>query len=552
MIPLPLLDTHTQPVRVMALHALAYCPRLFYLEEVEEIRVADDRVYAGRELHAALTDEDGEFSTLELNSDKLGLLGKVDCLKRRDGNYIPYEVKRGRPRKDSGQPAQAWPSDRLQVIAYAVLLEENFGEPISEGRVHYHAANVTVKVPIDTQARVDLQEAISTARRLRESLDRPPIADNDRLCARCSLAPVCLPEEVRHERDPEHDPVRLFPPDHDGTTLHVMSQGASVGRSGNSLVVRPREGPETKHPSRGVDTLLLHGFSQVTTQALRLCVDQGIGVHWLTTTGYHTASLVSTAGQVQRRIRQYRALCDETTCLRLARALVLGKVEGQHRYLLRASRGGTTTRDSLLPNLQMIQQSLRDAGTANNRDSLRGQEGVAAVHYFRSVRQLLSDNVPDSLRSETRNRRPPLDRFNALLSYGYGLLHTAVMRAILAVGLEPALGFFHTPRSAAYPLVLDLMELFRVPLWDLVVIGSLNRGQWDPDSDFTVTRTKVWLSEDGRKKAISLFESRLQETWKHPVLNYSLSYQRTLELEARLLEKEWTGEPGLFAQARLR
>ena len=126
------------------------------------------------------------------------------------------------------------------------------------------------------------------------------------------------------------------------------------------------------------------------------------------------------------------------------------------------------------------------------------------------------------------------------------------MRAVLASGLEPALGFYHTPRSAAYPLVLDLMELFRVPIWDMTLIGSLNRQQWDAAADFEVTKAKVWLSEAGRKKAIGLFESRLQETWKHPVLNYSLSYARTIELEARLLEKEWTGEPGLFAQARLR
>jgi CRISPR-associated protein Cas1 len=145
-----------------------------------------------------------------------------------------------------------------------------------------------------------------------------------------------------------------------------------------------------------------------------------------------------------------------------------------------------------------------------------------------------------------------VDRFNALLSYGYGLLHTAVMRAVLAAGLEPALGFYHTPRSAAYPLVLDLMEVFRVPLWDMVLVGSLNRGQWDVAGDFSVTRAKVWLSDAGRRKAIGLFEARLQEMWKHPVLNYSLSYARTIELEARLLEKEWTGEPGLFARLRLR
>jgi CRISPR-associated protein Cas1 len=553
MIPLTVLDPHDPPVRVMALHALAYCPRLFYLEEVEEIRVADERVYAGRQLHAALAaDEDGEAVSVELTSPTLGLTGKVDCLRRRDGSYLPYEHKRGQPRRDEGQPPTAWPSDRLQVIAYSVLLEETFGQSIPEGRIRYHAANVTVRVPIDEPAHADLRAALAQARCLRISVERPPIADNERLCARCSLAPVCLPEEVRHDRQPEHDPVRLFPPDRDGATLHVVSQGAHVGCSHDSLVVRPREGPETKHPIRGIDTLLLHGFAQVSTQALRRCTEHGVGVHWLTTTGYHTASLVPTAGQVQRRIRQYRALTAEATCLSLAKRLVHAKVEGQHRYLLRASRGGSTTRESLLPALSGIQEALRAVPTAASPDGLRGYEGTAAVHYFEGLRLLLGPQVPDELRSTTRNRRPPLDRFNAMLSFGYGLLHTAVMRAVLASGLEPALGFYHTPRSAAYPLVLDLMELFRVVLWDLVVVGALNRGQWDPEADFAVSRAKVWLSEAGRKKAIELFEARLQESWKHPVLNYSLSYARTIELEARLLEKEWTGEPGLFARSRLR
>jgi CRISP-associated protein Cas1 len=553
MIPLAIVDPHEPPVRVMALHALAYCPRLFYLEEVEEIRVADERVFAGRQLHAALeADEDGDAVSIDLSSPALGLVGKVDCLRRRDGSYLPYEHKRGQPRRADDNAPEPWPSDRLQLIAYAVLLEEAFAQSIPEGRIRYHAANVTVRVLIDDAARADLRQALAEARRLRASLERPPVTDNERLCARCSLAPVCLPEEVRHERQPERDPVRLFPPDRDGTTLHVVAQGAHVGCSADTLVVRPRDQPETKHPIRGVDTVLLHGFAQISTQALRRCVEHGVGVHWLTVTGHHTASLVPTAGQVQRRIRQYRALAEEETCVRLARQLVHAKVEGQHRYLLRASRGGSTVRESLLGQLQGIQEALRASGGAASRDSLRGYEGTAAVHYFEALRLLLGEQVPQELRSSNRSRRPPQDRFNALLSYGYGLLHTAVMRAVLASGLEPALGFFHTPRSAAYPLVLDLMELFRVPLWDMVLVASLNRGQWDPERDFALTRAQVWRSEVGRKKAIGLFEARLQESWKHPVLNYSLSYARTVELEARLLEKEWTGEPGLFARARLR
>ena len=465
---------------------------------------------------------------------------------------LPYEHKRGRPARAPDNTPEAWPSDRIQLIAYAVLLEEAFDQPIPEGRIRYHAANVTVRVPINDRAKTDLRDAIADAQRLRETVVRPPITDNARLCENCSLAPVCLPEEVRQARDPEHDPLRLFPQDRDGTTLHVVAQSTVVGISGNSLVVKPRDGQDVKHPASGIDTLLLHGFTQVTTQAIRKCVEYGIGVHWLGASGYHIASLAPTAGQVQRRIRQYRALTAEDTCLRLAKQLASAKVEGQYRYLMRASRSNDEARAAIQLSLNGIKPLIAGIPAAGDRDSLRGLEGWAAVHYFAALRKLLGSQVHNDLRSDSRSRRPPQDRWNACLSYGYGLLHTAVMRAILASGLEPALGFFHTPRSAAYPLVLDIMELFRVTLWDMPLVGSLNRGQWDPIDDFSVTKAKVWLSETGRKKAIGLFEDRLEETWKHPVLNYSLSYARSIELEARLLEKEWTGEPGLFARSRLR
>jgi CRISPR-associated protein Cas1 len=177
---------------------------------------------------------------------------------------------------------------------------------------------------------------------------------------------------------------------------------------------------------------------------------------------------------------------------------------------------------------------------------------MAGKAYFGALPYLLGDKIPKSLHPTGRSRRPPRDPFNALLSFGYSLLYRAVQDAVLAVGLEPSLGFFHRPRSSAHPLVLDLMELFRTVVWDMVVIGSMNRRQWDLARDFTLARDHVWLSDSGRKQAIDLFERRLEESWKHPVLGYSLSYRRSLELEVRLLEKEWNGNPGLFARARLR
>jgi CRISPR-associated protein Cas1 len=199
-----------------------------------------------------------------------------------------------------------------------------------------------------------------------------------------------------------------------------------------------------------------------------------------------------------------------------------------------------------------MRRALRQAGRASSVESLLGHEGEAAATYFSVWGELIDARVDGRLRYAGRSRRPPRDRVSALLGFGYALLLADVTAALLAVGLEPALGFYHAPRGSAPPLSLDLMELFRVPLVDMPVIASLNRGQWDPDADFQVTGVRVWLSDSGRRKLIEVYERRKAESWRHSVVGYSLTYARLLELEARLLEKEWTGAPGLFARFRLR
>ena len=148
---------------------------------------------------------------------------------------IPYEHKRGRSARGQDETAEAWASDRLQIIAYAALLEEHTGRTVTEGRVRYHADNTMVRVPMDEEAYADLQQAIARARELQSSVERPPVTDNERLCVRCSLAPVCLPEEARLAQQPERQTTRLFPADDDRSVLHVLTQGAKVGRKGRSV-----------------------------------------------------------------------------------------------------------------------------------------------------------------------------------------------------------------------------------------------------------------------------------------------------------------------------
>ncbi len=432
------------------------------------------------------------------------------------------------------------------------MLEAALGIPITEGRIRYHADNVLVHVPLDDSGRAVVRAAIEQARQLRSSTERPPVTTNERLCIRCSLAPACLPEEARLAHNQSLEPLRLFPKDDERQAIHILKPGSTIGRTGEQIKIARRGQPLEKIPVQQVGQLVLHSFCQISTQALHFCAGQGISVHWLSGGGRYVGSFDPCQGSIQRRIRQYAALSEESTCLRLARQLVTCRGQGQRKLLMRGKRSLKSIPDQLPQTIAQMKALLKQVPPTESLRSLLGLEGNLANLYFKALPLLLSDAVAPELRFSGRNRRPPKDRFNALLGFGYALLLKDVMGAILTVGLEPALGFYHQPRSQAPPLALDLMEIFRVPLVDLPLLSSMNRRQWDPQADFDVRTGQVWLSDAGRRKWITLYERRKQESWKHPVTGYSLTYRRLLELEVRLLEKEWCDEGGLFARLVLR
>jgi CRISPR-associated protein Cas1 len=487
-----------------------------------------------------------------------------------------------------------------------MLIEEFTGEQIPEARVRYHQDNTTVRVPIDAAAREEVIRAIARARELASSVERPPITTNERLCVKCSLAPACLPEEARraaqlsqtksgepvceeaerkvggggmvetltdkpdlspspaleangsarpeHQREllPSKATIRLFPADDQRQSLHVVTAGARIGRAGDQIeVVAPGETPK-RHPSHEIGQVILHGFAQITTQALRLCADKEIAVHWVSQGGSYIGSFTSGAGGVQRRIRQDEALRDPAFCLGLARRLAEAKILSQLRFLLRASRDCDRAVLGIERSIDGIRKLMPALRRASSADEVRGVEGRAGALYFDAIPALIDDGLDERMKPDGRSRRPPRDRFNAMIGFGYALLLKDIMSAIMVVGLDPAFGFYHRPRSQAHPLALDLIELFRVAMVDLPIVASINRRQWDADADFSVTGEQVWLSDKGRRKLLDVYERRKSDVWKHPALGYSLSYARLIELEARLLEKEWTGEAGLFARMRLR
>lgn len=548
------MDADAPNIRVMALHALLYCERLFYLEEVEEIRVADAAVWAGRRLHHTLGEEN-EVVELVLESDRLGIKGRIDAVRTRDGRLHVIEHKRGRAREGhDGAGHEAWESDRIQAVAYAMLLEEHTVLPVREARVRYHASNVSVRVVADEVARDDVRRAVLRARELRASTDRPPVTKDENRCVRCSLAPVCLPEETRARRRDRPRTTRLFPADSERRTLHVVTPGARVGRSDQRLVVRDRSETINEVPIREVSDIVLHGMPQISTQALRLCADEGVPVHFVTASGTLLGTFTSASLNVQRKIRQYRTLAarDSPYVFQLARRLVTAKMEMQLRQTMRASRKEESLRSSVKAAIESMRACIRGASKAQTRGELLGWEGRAARSYFEAIALVVHPRAGPEMVPKGRSRRPPLDRFNALLSAGYGLLYRDVVSAVSRVGLEPALGLLHQPNSSALPLALDVMELFRVSIVDIAVLGAVNRCTFDPIEDFLIAPSQVWLSKSGRMKLIEVYERRKHQEYRHPALGYSLSFARMIELEVRLLEKEWSGEPGLFAQLRLR
>jgi CRISPR-associated protein Cas1 len=300
-----------------------------------------------------------------------------------------------------------------------------------------------------------------------------------------------------------------------------------------------------------IGSVVLHGFAQISSQALRLCADEDVAVHWMTMSGGLIGSLAPSALSAQRHLRQFAALSDAERAFALAKRLVRAKVSGQLRFLLRATREQPRT-VRVEHALRDLRQRMRMIALADNAQTLLGLEGSAAREYFGALPDVLAPDLDARLRFDGRSRRPPADRFNALLSFGYGMLYRQIVAAIVAVGLHPGVGFYHRPRSSAQPLGLDLMEMFRVPIVDMTVVAALNRCTFDADGDFTETPGRVLLNERGRAKLIDAVERRLQDEWRHDVVGYSLSYARILELEVRLLEKEWIGEGGLFARFRIR
>lgn len=224
--------------------------------------------------------------------------------------------------------------------------------------------------------------------------------------------------------------------------------------------------------------------------------------------------------------------------LKIARQVVQGKVRNSRTLL----RRNTRARDDRA--LEQLNELAQQAGDAESTASLLGVEGAAARIYFGAFPTMLREDkrLPgDAFSFEGRNRRPPLDPVNCLLSYVYGLLTKELTVTLLAVGFDPYLGFYHRPRFGRPALALDLAEEFRPLIAESVVINLINNGEVSA-RDFVVRAGGVALTQVGRKAVLVAYERRMAHELTHPVFGYRVTYRRVLEVQARLLAAHILGE----------
>lgn len=310
------------------------------------------------------------------------------------------------------------------------------------------------------------------------------------------------------------------------SVLYVTQKEAVLSKTYEAFTVaiKQEDGTWKKQsvPAQTVEQVVLMGNPQVTGDALTYALELGMPIHYLSSFGkYLGSALPGHSRNGALRLAQYDVYQDTSRRLALVKAIVAAKIQNQYLILYRHK----LAENPLKSHKKLVTQQ-------TTLDQARGIEGLAAKDYFAEWSAILKE--PWSFPG--RNRRPPTDPVNALLSFAYGLLRVQVTAAVHLAGLDPYIGYLHEVSRGQPAMVLDLMEEFRPLVADSLVLSVLNNREIQPQ-DFTESLGAYRLCDDGRKRFLQAFERKMNDEFKHPVFGYRCSYRRAIELQARLLSR---------------
>lgn len=501
-------------------------------------------------------------------------------------SVTPVDYKAGAPRlgPDSNE---LWDADKMQLGLQILVLRDN-GYTCDEGVIYYRATKQRVPLRMTAEIEAWIIDRIAAARVLAASPTIPPPLVNSPKCVRCSLAPVCLPDETRllvntppagragasssamlggtsitsgRASLPAVAPRRLIAARDDERALYLNTPGLRVGLKSERLIIKDGDSVVDEVRLLDVTHVALFGNIQISTQALHELCEQEIPVAYFSMGGwFYGLTRGHGLKNVHTRIRQFAAAGNPLQCLAVAQKIVQAKIRNHRTMLMRLH---TESPKADLVNLKEIAARVPNA---RGLDELLGMEGAAAALYFQNLAGMIKVGeedvedeipglaVPDASLArrqaeaeaftfdfKQRRRRPPTDPVNALLSLAYSLLAKDCTIAALAVGFDPYIGFYHQPRHGRPALALDLMEEFRPLIAESAVLTAINNRMVTP-GHFVRAGEAVNLTPQGRRAFFHAYEQRMNALITHPVFDYKVSYRRVIELQARLLARWLTGE----------
>lgn len=537
----------------------AYCPRQCYIRWSEgEFRECEDNSNSaddsdGSDGSAASWPLAGRCRTAQLSAPRIGLTCRINLVdgEGQEGarDVVPVLLKKG---EAAGISGEVYDSDRVRLCAQGLVLREN-GFLCSAGLAYFFKSKKSVSVRFDEPLIAETKEIIARIRAMAGDRRMPPPLPDSPKCNRCSLAGICLPDEVNLLREqkagrggvcgsdeqgpagPTRELRMLLASRDDQVPVYVLDQGSTVHKRGDCLEIRSREGKVGTVRMIEVSQLCLYGGVEISTPAVVELMQRGIPVLHFTHGGWFEGiCLGHTSKNIDLRIRQYEWARDKERSLSLARGMISGKIRNC-RVLLRRN-------DQEIPAeaLEKLADYACQAERAESLERLLGLEGAAAELYFSRLGSLLKVD-DEKLFFQGRNRRPPRDPVNAVLSYLYGILAKECFVTLLAVGFEPYLGFYHQPRYGRPALALDLMEEFRPIIADSTAVSLFNNKELAV-KDFVITEEGVMIGRSAKRKVVAGYERRMDTQITHPLFGYKISYRRVLEVQSRLLARALSGE----------
>jgi len=328
-------------------------------------------------------------------------------------------------------------------------------------------------------------------------------------------------------------------------TLYVMTQGAYLSLDHETVRVEVGGQLKMQMPLHHLGSVVTFGNVMISPFFLAKCADDGRAVVILDRNGRYKCRMVGkTSGNVLLRQAQHDAVREPERVTALAAAMTAGKVKNARNVLMRSAReaGNPDEGTRLRKSADVQAGALFHLKAPRDSDHVRGLEGEAAAAYFEVFPLMLKAPERESLPMNGRNRRPPLDPVNALISFLYTLLLNDCVSAVEGVGLDPQLGFLHVPRPGRPSLGLDLMEEFRAFMADRLAITLINRRQITDGHFEPRPGGAVYLNESGRREVVAAYQKRKQEEAGHPLLAEKSPIGLLPHLQARLLARHLRGD----------